>query len=473
MIKISLSTAANWRAGKLPLAVFAHEDAGISAKALAPALKKALLELAKADGFAGKLGECCAVSSDRRYVLVGLGKKKNLGPESLRRAAGALHNWAKGRWPVLAVLTQERAAIEGLLLSSYRFEEYKKADAPKLAEIELVVDAMPAAEKALQRAQLAGEAVALARDLVNRAPSDKTPTKMGETAVSLKGSGVTVKIIDKKQAEELGMGSFLGVSRGSAEPPVMVHLHYKPKAAAKKKVAFVGKGITFDSGGLSLKPPQSMETMKMDMAGAASVLALFKIIARLQPKAEVHGICAFAYNMPGPDAVKPGDVLKASNGKTIEVLNTDAEGRLVLADALVYAGKQGPDSIIDLATLTGAVVVALGSKVTGVMGNNRSLLNSLKAAAERADEPVCELPLLEDYKDNVKGYIADLLNIGRARGEAGSIIGGLFLQEFVGDKPWIHMDIAGTAWTDHDGATGPKGGTGNPVRTLIEYVTAL
>ena len=293
---------------------------------------------------------------------------------------------------------------------------------------------------------------------------------MGEIAASLEG--VTVELIDKARAEELGMGSFLGVARGSAEPPVMAHLVYKPKSA-KKKVAFVGKGIVFDSGGLSLKPPQSMETMKMDMAGAASVLALFKILPRLAPKVEVHGVVAFTYNMPGPDAVKPGDVLRASNGKTIEVLNTDAEGRLILADALVYAGKQGVDSIIDLATLTGAVIIALGSKVTGVMGNNPALMRQLRAAAERADEPVCELPLLPDYKENVKGYIADLLNIGRARGEAGSIIGGLFLQEFVDGKPWIHMDIAGTAWTDGEGPYTPKGGTGNPVRTLVEYVTSL
>jgi leucyl aminopeptidase len=203
------------------------------------------------------------------------------------------------------------------------------------------------------------------------------------------------------------------------------------------------------------------------------VLAVFKVIARVSPKAEVHGIFAATYNMPGPDAYKPGDVLKAMNGKTIEVWNTDAEGRLVLADALCLAAKQEPQAIVDLATLTGAVVVALGSKVAGVMGNDRRLIAALKSAGDRADEACCELPLVEDYKENIKGNIAELLNISKARGEAGSIIGGLFLQEFVNGLPWAHLDIAGTAfsggeWTSY----APKGATGAPVRTLLEWLEA-
>jgi len=254
----------------------------------------------------------------------------------------------------------------------------------------------------------------------------------------------------------------------------MIHMVYKPKAAAKKRVCLVGKGIVFDSGGLSLKPAASMEDMKCDMAGAACVLAVFKVIARLQPHAEVHGIIAAAYNMPGPDAYKPGDVLRAMNGKTIEVWNTDAEGRLALADALCLAAKQDPQAIVDLATLTGAVVVALGSKVAGIMGNDRKLLSAVKAAGDRADENFCELPLVEDYKETIKGNIAELLNISKVKGEAGSIIGGLFLREFVDAKPWVHLDIAGTVFSGSDwNSYSPKGGTGSPVRTLLEWLGAL
>ena len=254
----------------------------------------------------------------------------------------------------------------------------------------------------------------------------------------------------------------------------MVHMVYKPKAATKKRVALVGKGVCFDSGGLSLKPAAAMEDMKSDMAGAASVIAVFKVIARLKPAAEVHGIFAAVYNMPGHDACKPGDVLKAMNGKTIEVWNTDAEGRLVLADALCLAAKQEPQAIVDLATLTGAIVVALGSKVAGAMGNDRRLMAQMLAAGKRADEAFCELPLVEEYKENIKGNIAELLNISKVRGEAGSIIGGLFLQEFVDGKPWLHLDIAGVTFANGDwNSYSPKGGTGSPVRTLIEWLGAL
>jgi leucyl aminopeptidase len=235
----------------------------------------------------------------------------------------------------------------------------------------------------------------------------------------------------------------------------------------------VGKGITFDSGGLSLKPPMSMIDMKCDMAGAAAVIGVFKIIARLAPKVEVHGIFAATYNMPGADAFKPGDVLKAMNGKTIEVWNTDAEGRLALADALSLAVKQEPQAIVDMATLTGAVVVALGSKVAGIMGNDRKLIAQISGAAKRADEPVCELPLVEDYKEGIKGDIAEVLNISKVKGEAGSIVAGLFLQEFVDGRPWVHLDIAGTAFWSGAGPYGPKGATGAPVRTLIEWLGSL
>ncbi len=478
---ITLSTASLSGLADLPLCLFAFEDAGIAgARSLSPAARKGVLEAAKAEPFKSAVGECAGISySDkgilRRYVVVGLGKKKDYTPETLRRAAGGLYHFAKNRYPVIAVLPDGdlQAAAEGLQLASYRFDEYRKPEETKLKEAKLALQSgleKKPAEKALARAALASEAVALTRDLVNRGPSDKTPQSLAALAESL--AGVKVKVILKDEAAELGMGSYLAVARGSAVDPVFLHLVYKPKGA-KKRVGLVGKGITFDSGGLSLKPPASMETMKMDMAGAASVLGVFKVLARLAPKVEVHGFCAITYNMPGPDAIKPGDVVKAMNGKTIEILNTDAEGRLVLADALVYAGKQELDGVIDLATLTGAVIIALGSKVTGAMTNNKPLLRQLTASAGRAQEELCELPLPRDYKEGIKSSIADLQNIGKARGEAGSIIGGLFLEEFVDGKPWVHLDIAGTAWNNHGTAYCPEGGTGSIVRTLLDYLASL
>jgi len=477
---ISLSASLE---SSMPLGLFVFEDAGfIDGSYSTPAGRKELLGLAKDESFKGKPGECVSIlwgtEKKRRHILVGLGKKKDYSSEVLRRASGSLIYFAKNRYPAVAVLAPGNGlqiVAEGLNLASYRFEEYKKEEAGVLASTHIVV--LKSAdrrrvESALAKAALASEAVCLVRDLVNRGPSDKTPQSLADLARSLAGPEISTTIINREEAADLGMGSFLGVARGSAVEPTFIHMVYKPKGA-KRKIGLVGKGITFDSGGLSLKPPASMETMKMDMAGAASVLGIFKILPRLKIKAEVQGFCAVTYNMPGPDALKPGDIVKAMNGKTIEVLNTDAEGRLVLADALVYATRQKLDSIIDLATLTGAVVVALGSEVTGAMGNNKPLMAKLKAAADAADEILCELPLVKDYKDGIKSSIADLQNIGKKRGEAGSIIGGLFLEEFVDSVPWVHLDIAGTAWADGGMAYCPKGGTGSVVRTLIEYLGKL
>jgi len=480
MISLSTIAQSDYLKGSLPCAFFAFEEGGlVSAAALTPAQRKELTRLAGEDDFKGKAGECVRVplemrGASRRFVIVGLGKKKDFSNEALRRAAGSLYQATKNLFPKLAVAAPAAApAAEGLLLASYSFDEYRKPTASKLTEACLVVDTPTARKKTaaqLAHAALTTEAVCLARDLVNRAPSDKAPKSLAGLAQKM--GGIKVSVVDHLQAKSLGMGSFLGVARGNSVDPVFLHLIYKPKGA-KKKIGLVGKGITFDSGGLSLKPPASMETMKMDMAGAAVVLGVFSVLPRFKVRVEVHGFCPVTYNMPGPDAVKPGDVLKAMNGKTIEVLNTDAEGRLVLADALVYAERQKLDAIIDLATLTGAVVVALGSKVTGAMTNNKPLLERLLASSRRTGEITCELPLLADYKEGIKSSIADIQNIGKVRGEAGAIIGGLFLQEFVESTPWVHLDIAGTAWSDAGSSYVSKGGTGAYVRTLLDYLGAL
>ncbi|MBI4423625.1 MAG: leucyl aminopeptidase [Elusimicrobia bacterium] len=484
MIQLKAVPWSALRDSDAPLVVFAFEDSGVAgASMLAPKVRRALLDKAKADGFKGSASETLSLTAsdglrERRFILAGLGKRKEAGLETVRRAAGSAGQYARRRFKTIGVLPppEAQAAGEGLLLSSYRFEEYRKPDAEaQWAEAQLAIET-PAQrsklEAAAARATLHAEAVCYARDLVNRGPSDKKPEALGKLAQELGSGTVTVKIIDRKEAEKLGMGSYLSVTRGASAPPSFVHLIYRPKGA-KRKIGLVGKGIAFDSGGLSLKPPQSMEDMKMDMAGAALVLGVFKVLERLAVKAEVHGFCAFAYNMPGPDATKPGDIVRAMNGKTIEVLNTDAEGRLVLADALVYASQQKLDALLDFATLTGAQLVALGSSVTAVMANDKGLLARYQAAAKRAGEDVWELPLVAEYKDRLKSSVADLRNISKVRVEAGTIIGGLFLQEFVDGRPWAHFDIAGPAWAGSDGPTCPEGGTGALVRSTLEYLCAL
>lgn len=466
-----------------PLVLFSFEDSGfLDLGILGNSAAKDLLRQAREESFRSESGEFHAVSrtengKKRRFILSGLGKKKGFTPDKLRRACGQLVRYATKRFSALAVAVPAPSAFaagEGLLLGSYRFDEYRQAEKSSLAKVFFL--SAPADRSrvaaALTLARHYAETATLVRTLVNRAPSDKTPQSLADLARSMAKGPVSTSVISRAQAADLGMGSFLGVARGSSVEPAFVHITYKPKGA-KKRIALVGKGITFDSGGLSLKPPASMETMKCDMAGAATVLALMKALPDLKIKAEVHGICPITYNMPGPDALKPGDVVRAMNGKTIEVLNTDAEGRLVLADALVYAARLKPDAIIDLATLTGAVVTALGSQISAIMGNDRPLIARLARAAAAAEEHVSELPLFKEYRENIKSPIADIQNIGKKRGDAGSIIGGLFLEEFVDSIPWVHYDIAGTAWSESDGALCPRGGTGVMVRTLLHYLREL
>ncbi len=373
--------------------------------------------------------------------------------------------------------SETAAAVEGLSLAGYSFDKYKQKKKDDFQVKEVFVVSAKAGQQAskdgFRIGKILAEAASFVRDLVNEPPSDLTPLQFAAEAKKIaqegKSAGVTIQVFDKDDIEKMKMGAVLGVNRGSAEPPVFIHMHYKPQGA-KKSVAFVGKGITFDSGGLSLKSPQNMETMKMDMAGAASILGTFKAIAELKPKVEVHGIMVLTENMPGGRASKPGDVLRSMSGKSIEVLNTDAEGRLVLADALHYAVQQKPDAVIDIATLTGACIIALGSLVAGAMGNNDDLFKEIDAASKETGEKFWQLPLVEEYKDGIKSPIADVKNISSIRGEAGSIIGGLFLQEFMDERPWIHLDIAGPAWTDRELPYCKHGGTGFPTRTLIQYL---
>lgn len=302
------------------------------------------------------------------------------------------------------------------------------------------------------------------RDLANEPAQYATPTKLAELA---QGFGLETKVYDKEQCEEMGMGAYLAVAKGSSQPPKFIHVKYSVPNP-RKRIALIGKGICFDSGGLDIKPAASMLTMKDDMSGAACVLGIMSVIKELSPDVEVHGIVAACENMPGCSAYKPGDILTAKNGKTIEVDNTDAEGRLTLADALCYASELGVDEVIDLATLTGACMVALGTVAAGIVGNDDELVKNIIESAKSQGERYWELPMYEEYKESLKSSVADMQNTGSRWG--GASTAGLFLREFVKDVKWAHIDIAGVAYLDKPQGEFIKGSTGAGVRALLNYI---
>ena len=325
----------------------------------------------------------------------------------------------------------------------------------------------------LRRGARVARAVALARDLVNEPAKALTPRGLAEVATAVaEDGGLGVKILDEDQIAKERLGGLAGVAQGSEEPPRLIQLIYEPEGGASATVALVGKGITFDSGGLSLKTSDGMMAMKTDMSGAAAVLSTMSALRDLDIGVRVIGIMPTTENMPSGRAIKPGDVLRARNGKTIEVLNTDAEGRLVLADGLSLAAEENPDAIIDLATLTGACVVALGRQIAGLMGNDDQLIARVKDASERSGEQVWHLPLPDEYRRHIDSEVADIKNVGSA-GQAGALAAGLFLREFVGKSSWAHLDIAGPARSDADDGYLRKGGTGFGVRTLLELLSSF
>jgi leucyl aminopeptidase len=429
--------------------------------------------------FDGKVGQVACLDVDGRDVFVaGLGQQGELNGDTVRRAGALVIKAAAKTAPALTLslagvetdglsgrdVTQ--AAVEGALLGTYRYGNYKAAKSEsKLRELRVV----GADEEGLRRGRLSAKATVLARDLVNGPPSDTTPQRIAEVAKESIGGGVTVNVWDEDRIRQERFGGLLGVAAGSSQPPRFIEMTYEP-SSYERTLAIVGKGITFDSGGLSLKPPDGMMTMKTDMSGAADVIAVMSVIAELAPSCRVIAFTPLTENLPGPSATKPGDVLRARNGKTMEVLNTDAEGRLVLADALSLAVEQSPDAIIDLATLTGACVVALGGEIAGLMSNNDDLAAVVTQSASAAGEQVWRLPLPSQYRKHIDSEIADIKNTGAAKGHAGTLSAGLFLKEFVADIPWVHLDIAGPARSESDDGYLAKGASGFGVRTLIELL---
>ncbi|HTN71287.1 MAG TPA: leucyl aminopeptidase [Methylomirabilota bacterium] len=419
-------------------------------------------------------------------LLVGMGKSHEIELDTWRKAA------ARARKEASAVGAEEiafyfapsqepenaaAAVVEGTLLASYHFNKYRSNSKPP-AELKSLTLFKPglrrnaAIEKSIRMVQETTPGVFLARDLINEPPSVTTASFLGAQAQRhCRGRGLSVEVWGKKKIEAMHLAGLLAVNRGSLEEPRFIVIHYKPSGKAKKKVALIGKGITFDSGGLSLKPAKSMETMKLDMSGGAAVIGAMSRLPHLALEIEVTGYVPTTDNLPGGNAQKPGDVIRYLNGKTIEVLNTDAEGRLILADALALAAQKKPDYMINLATLTGACMVALGPQVGGIFSNHQVLADRLMRCAQETGEKLWPLPLVKEYREQLKSSVADMKNIGGSHG--GAITAALILQEFVADIPWAHLDIAGPAFAETDTAVCPKGGTGFGVRTLLKFLSTL
>ena len=354
-----------------------------------------------------------------------------------------------------------RAGVIGAMLADYAFDKYKSKKATRVDEITFA----HVSEESVHAGKSFGSAMKLTRDLANEPAEFATPSKLAEIAQNLEG--ITTEIYDRDEIERMGMGAFLAVSKGSVQPPKFIHMKYTGKNV-KKKIAIIGKGLCFDSGGMDLKPPSSMLTMRDDMSGAACVLGVMSVLKDFNPDVEVHGIIAACENMASGSAYKPGDILTAKNGKTIEVDNTDAEGRLTLADALVYACELGVDEVIDIATLTGACMVALGTAASGIMGNDEEMIHRIIETAKNMGEKYWQLPMYKEYFESLKSDIADMKNTGSRYG--GASAAGAFLQEFVKDVKWAHIDIAGTAFLEKPEKEFIKGATGAGVRTLLSYI---
>jgi leucyl aminopeptidase len=437
-------------------------------------------------GFKAKPGTSCVVPGHdgQLVVALGLGPRAEATLATYRRAAAALAR-ATTRQAHLAIDVLDQvpdhldrpdvaeALGEGVVLGAYRYTALKSDPEPHHVESFTVVGrGAQRVQAALERGRAVAEAVCLARDLVNQPGGTLTPTAFATRAEELGAlRHFEVEVLDREAIEEEGLGGLLGVNRGSTEEPRFVQLSWNPDRTPRGTVALVGKGITFDSGGLSLKTADGMIGMKGDMAGAAAVLAAFSALETVHPPVRVLGFLPLTDNMPGGDATRVGDVLRIRNGKTVEVLNTDAEGRLVLADALSLASEAEPDAIVDLATLTGACMVALGMKVAGLMGNHEGFIDQVRAAADAEGEPVWPLPLPEDMRRQIDSEVADMKNVAGARW-GGALVAGVFLQEFVADgTPWAHLDIAGPADADEDDGLTRKGGTGFGVRTLLRLLS--
>ncbi|MBM5790472.1 MAG: leucyl aminopeptidase [Cyanobacteria bacterium M_surface_10_m1_298] len=492
-IRCSSTTAQDWTGEALVVGLFSDGASQASQDLLNARFGAALNQELERRRFKAKAGESVSFSllgpQPGAVVLVGLGEPAAFGSEQLRQATanGIKAAAATGAGSLGIAMPLEgfapaaaaSAMAEATRLIQFSDQRFKSESEPKSTPSSVELLGLPAAALNEASAAISSTAaicsgVELARELVAAPPNVLTPTALAETAAGLaRDFGLELKVLERSDCEALGMGSYLAVAQGSDLPPKFIHLTYRPAGTAERRLVLVGKGLTFDSGGYNLKTAGSqIEMMKYDMGGSAAVLGAMRAIAELKPAGvEVHMIVAACENMISGGAIHPGAIVKASNGKTIEINNTDAEGRLTLADALVYACKLEPDAVVDLATLTGACVIALGEEIAGLWSPNDGLADALRNAAEQGGENLWRMPLRASYRAGLKSGLADMKNTGPRPG--GSITAALFLQDFVnGEIPWAHLDIAGTVWSDKGRGLDPAGATGFGVRTLVNWVRA-
>jgi leucyl aminopeptidase len=434
--------------------------------------------------FSGKQNEIFMVPAPsdikpKRILLIGLGKKDSVAVDKVRQAGGktAVHlreagikSMALSTGLISSLKMSPLEFAEGAMLGLYTFNKYKTENEAKHVN-SLTILSRPSQEmkEKLKFEKIKADAVCFAKDMINNPSNDMTPKDLAEAALSLRTKKLSVKVLEKKDVRKLGMGAYLAVARGSCEPPKFIVLQYK--GGKGKPVALIGKSITFDSGGISLKPADGMEKMKYDMAGGAAVLGVLKAVSEMKMPLNIIGILPATENLPSGSAVKPGDIVRTMNGKTVEIVNTDAEGRLILADAIEYAKRFKPKAIIDIATLTGACSITFGNEAIAMMGNDEELKDQIRQSGDKTSERVWEMPLFEEYKDYIKSDIADIKNSG---GRNGSLItSAYFLYVFAGQTPWVHLDIAGTAWTEKDKPYVTKGATGVGIRLILNLIKEL
>jgi leucyl aminopeptidase len=450
--------------------------------------------LAKSGELTGKTFEFTLIHAPAglkasRLLLVGAGKREQANAATVRKVGGAALRYLKGRGVhKMVFLVRERditgdaaqAITEGALAADFETDKYKTEKKNDKFIESLTIAGFGdsdkvAAEKGIARGCTIADAQNFARDLVNEPSNKLTPRILADKAEAMaKEAGLTIEVLDEKKIADLKMGALLSVAQGSVEPPRMIVITYTPASPkpGAPVIGLVGKAVTFDTGGISIKPSEGMEKMKYDMAGGATMIGVMRALANLKPNVKVICVVPATENMPGGKAQKPGDIQTAMSGKTIEVLNTDAEGRLILADGIHYAKQLGATHLVDAATLTGAVVVALANVNVGVFGSDQPWTDKLLASAKAAGEKMWQLPTDDEYREFIKGSFADIQNIGSGKG-GGAITGAMFLKEFSGDTPWIHLDIAGTAWNDDAKPWLAKGPTGVALRTLVQLVTSL
>ena len=492
-IKVIAGDIAQIEADAVVVGLFEEGEIRGATAATDRALRGAIGSLISKGEIKGKLGEVSVIHTlgglpASIVAVTGLGKRQDFNLDKVRRVAGeACRSLRKLNCHTIATILHgagigaiepedsAQAVVEGSLLGLYDFTRYKKAEYKDVGQI-LIVEReegkVVAAQRGGHKGKIMAEVAILARDMVNEPANYMTPTRMAEVAKEVADRyGLEFKVFDSEAIMSMGMGALVGVAKGSSETPKLITLSYRGDHSSESRIGFVGKGVTFDSGGISIKPSEGMGEMKDDMAGGAAVIAALSGIAQLKPKVNIVGVIPAVENLPSGSALKPGDVVRAMNGKTIEVVSTDAEGRLILADALSYAVRQGLSPLIDLATLTGACRIALGTLYSGAFSNDRELMDKISQAADRAGERLWQMPMPEEYKEQNKSQIGDIKNTGNKYG--GAITAALFLGEFVGNTPWVHIDIAGTASSSKESGYTVKGATGVGVRTLIDAALLL